>query len=141
MVDTPHYHSFPLSDSQDGVGYGDGKKVVEGLLYIPRLRYVQMDEKVSDLRMSGRTPDGERWPKPVADCLRRLASVIRKGQLVDNEHEERIAVENGLSKLHEAQTAFEAHGLPEPKLLTRLQIDLTRVRNELDPGQSPDRTP
>ena len=45
MADTPQYHSFPLFDSQDGVGYGYGKKMVEGLLYIPRLKYVQMDEK------------------------------------------------------------------------------------------------
>jgi hypothetical protein len=108
---------------------------VEGALYIPRLSYLDRKHNVFDLRLRGRTPADEHWPKEIQDCLRRLERSVGEGQLADTENEERIAAENALTFLHEAQTAFDKHDLPEPKLLVQLQIDLTKVRNELDPDQ------
>jgi hypothetical protein len=139
MSELPRRQDYLLSDAMKSVWYHDRKSLAEGVLYIPSLNYIQMAHQVSELRLSGRTEAGERWPEEINACLRRLTTGVRSPLDGDTENEERIGVENALSKLREAQAAFEEHGLPEPKLLTLLQIDLTRVRNELDPGQSPDR--
>jgi hypothetical protein len=139
MDQPPRRRDFSLPYLFHSVFYGQGNSVAGGELYIPRFNYDGMGDMISDFCLSGRTEAGEHWPKEVADCLDRLASVAGHVQLAEDENDERIGVENALSKLREAQAAFEEHGLPEPKLLTLLQVDLTRVRNELDPGQSPDR--
>jgi hypothetical protein len=139
MDQPPRRRDFSLPYPLHSVFYGQGNSVAGGELYIPRLNYDGMGDMISDFRMFGRAEADERWPKEVADCLRRLASVTGHVQLAEDENDERIGVENALSKLREAQAAFEAHGLPEPKLLTLLQVDLTRVRNELNPEQGQDR--
>jgi len=103
------------------------------MLYIPRLNYLAICSNLDDFRLSYRLKGGERLAEEIETSLRRLSGVVGNGGLSDNENEERIAAENSLSKLREAQAAFEKHNLPEPKLLARLQIDLTRVKNELSP--------
>jgi hypothetical protein len=127
----PRHRDFSLPDAMPLVWYGRGDPSAEGLLYIPRLNYLAICSSLDDFRLSFRTEGGERLPEEIETSLRRLAGVIGDGGLSDSENEERIAAENSLSKLREAQAAFEKHDLPEPKLLARLQIDLTRVRNEL----------
>jgi hypothetical protein len=138
----PQRRDFPLPHFMPLVWYGSGDLSAEGVLYIPRLNYLAICSSLDDFRLSYRTEGGGRLPGGVATSLRRLASVVGNGGLSDSENEERIAAENSLSKLREAQEVFEKHGLPEPKLLARLQIDLTRVRNELDPDSpEPPRQP
>lgn len=140
MSDPLRRQDFSLPDAMQMIWYQVEKFPAGGRLYIPKRQYVQMALNVSRLRHVERTEAGEPWPKEINACLRRLTTAVRRPQSADTTNEEYICVENALSKLREAQAAFEEHGLPEPKLLTLLQVDLTRVRNELDPGQSPDRT-
>jgi hypothetical protein len=108
--------------------------------YRTRIDYFAREDGIFKLRFEGRTPKGEGYPEEVKEALYDLQDVLMAGGCrAENKNEERIAAENALTFLRNALDVFEKYEIPVPKMLTQLQIDLVRVRNELDPTQSQDR--
>ena len=108
-------------------------------VYIPRLNYVAMSDEVDKFRLLHRTEDGQRLPKAVDSCLRTLAQAINKTFLSKDTNTERIRLQNALIELKNAVNVIDDHGLPEPRLLTIMQIRMSHAYNDLDPGQSQSR--
>jgi hypothetical protein len=73
--------------------------------------------------------------KEVDARLRTLSEAVNEVQGSENKDDERLKLQNALIELRNAQETIEKHGLPEPQLLAQMQIDFTRVSNDLDPDK------
>jgi hypothetical protein len=94
-----------------------------------------MHDSIEDLRLLYRTPENERWPQEVNDRLRTLSYAINAIGLSEDKGQELLRTRNALVELQSAQETIERYGFPESTLLTEIQVDLVRTRNQLDPSQ------